>query len=204
MIDVVVNHDVVAQRVLPTRAVGVKFILPKSDPRIVKLAPLTPGALITAAAVTSGASYEKADMSVPIKLLICTLAVTPVPKALLLRPQTRLVLLVQPVVAHAPKANRTESPSPNKSSRRVAVGVRLVMPKLKPKMVVVEPPVIGPFLPTRSESTGASNVNVPAFVPTIPSIVIRTSIEVPVPTAVLHTTEDKEFHDAEAHEVPAR
>jgi len=78
------------------------------------------------------------------------------------------------------------------------------MPKLKPKMVVVEPPVMGPFLPIRSVSTGASNVNVPAFVPTIPSIVIRASIEAPVPTAVLHTTEDKEFHDAEAHEVPAR
>jgi hypothetical protein len=160
MIVVVVSQEVVAQRDRPTRAVGVKLILPKSEPRIVKLAPPVAGALSTDAHVTSGASYEKADTSVPIKLVICTLAVTSSPKELLPTAQRRLVPDVQPVEAHIPNTNRRAALSPLKPICSVADGVRLVMPKLTPTMVDVEPPVMGPFLPTRLVITGASNVNV--------------------------------------------
>ncbi len=36
------------------------------------------------------------------------------------------------------------------------------------------------------------------------SIVTRASMEVPLPEAVVQTTEDKEFHEVEAHELPER
>lgn len=58
-------QDVVAQRVLPTLAVGVRLSMPKSLPLIVNLGPAVVGELPLLLSVTTGASNVNASKSVP-------------------------------------------------------------------------------------------------------------------------------------------